>query len=89
MGYYLQTPLQTPFQTPLPGAAQTPLPGTTQTPLPGTADNSMYNFPADGTPNDYSSAHDSGGVSEMKDGMPSPYMVILRNICQQWMLFVQ
>ncbi|KAF7120150.1 hypothetical protein RHSIM_Rhsim13G0077100 [Rhododendron simsii] len=73
----LQTPFQTPLpgtaQTPLPGTAQTPLPGTAQTPLPGTADNSMYNFPADGTPNDYSSVHDSGGVSEMKDGMPSPY----------------
>ncbi|KAH7838588.1 hypothetical protein Vadar_028692 [Vaccinium darrowii] len=67
----------TPFQTPLPGTAQTPLPGTAQTPLPGTADNSVYNISADGTPitpNDYSSVHDSGGVSEMKDGMPSAYM---------------
>lgn len=84
--------MQTPFQTPLPGTAQTPLPGTAQTPLPGTADNSVYNISADGTPitpNDYSSVHDSGGVSEMKDGMPSAYMVILSNICQQWKLFVQ
>ncbi|KAA8549313.1 hypothetical protein F0562_000997 [Nyssa sinensis] len=71
------TPLQTPIQTPLPGTAQTPLPGTVQTPLPGTADSSLYNIPTGGTPitpNDYPAVNDTGGVTEMKAGRPSPYM---------------
>ncbi|CAK9187876.1 unnamed protein product [Ilex paraguariensis] len=72
------TPLQTPMQTPLPGTAQTPLPGTAPTPSPGTADNSMYNIPTGSTPitpNDYPTVTDNGGVTDMRAGRPSPYMV--------------
>lgn len=53
--------MQTPLQTPI------------QTPLPGSVDNSLYNIPTG--PSDYPSVHDSGNVTEMKAGRPSPYMV--------------
>ncbi|RYQ98161.1 hypothetical protein Ahy_B08g094224 isoform C [Arachis hypogaea] len=51
----------------------TPLQTPMQTPLPGTADNSMYNIPTG--PSDYSSSgNDTGGNTDLKGGLPSPYM---------------
>lgn len=50
----------------------TPLQTPIQTPLPGSVDNSLYNIPTG--PSDYPSVHDSGNVTEMKAGRPSPYM---------------
>lgn len=70
-----QTPMQTPMQTPLPGSGQTPLPGTVQT--PGTAE--LYNIPTGGTPftpGEYPS-ESGGGVSEIKPGRPSQFMVTI------------
>ncbi|MED6110344.1 hypothetical protein PIB30_041916 [Stylosanthes scabra] len=49
----------------------TPLQTPMQTPLPGTADNSMYNIPTG--PSDYSSS-DAGGNTDVKGGIPSPYV---------------
>ncbi|THG13616.1 hypothetical protein TEA_024052 [Camellia sinensis var. sinensis] len=74
----IQTPLSGTVQTPLPGMVQTPLPGTAQTPLPGSADSSMYNIPTGGTsitPSDYTSVNDTAGVTDLKAGRPSQYMV--------------
>ncbi|RYR42685.1 hypothetical protein Ahy_A08g039138 isoform A [Arachis hypogaea] len=51
----------------------TPLQTPMQTPLPGTADNSMYHIPTG--PSDYSSSgNDTGGNTDLKGGLPSPYM---------------
>ncbi|XP_075506226.1 transcription initiation factor IIA large subunit-like [Primulina tabacum] len=74
------TPLQTPMaQTPLPGMVQTPLHGVARTPIPGPDGGSLFDDSVGGnpiTPNEFSSANNNGGVSDIKNGVgrPNPYL---------------